>query len=518
MNMRTLLNPGGIMALLALQLVAHTATAQKRNFNWIFGSGVWLQFSADTMVFVPMQDTVSNRNACISDTAGHFVLLADDFGLRNALFQQVEGGSTQELGWNVPAGNYLILPMPGHPALYAVLVNELPPSSRAGYVLVNMAANNGAGAVMGGTTWYMENITAKLSATTDATDTGYWVVQHLSSGDAFHAFRLDGSGMANVPVISHSGSSFIPGPGSFPDLDLYGQMNFNPLGTTLAMVVHGPSNDTSKVEVFQFDRTTGQVSFLATIRPKEHGGMFSWYATVQGGVDFDLSGRYLLVPEISVTHSSYLPVSYDLFGAPDSISILGNTITGFLGQTSFGFDDTYGLYFSTAPEGYQAILAGESSPSPNGYLVRRICSLPGVGIPLPYVQSIMTIVLPDLDINWVSHTHLLPPMPPLGGLPAPCKRYHLGDGNVGIGEARPAALMGSYPNPMVDNAVLVFNGPVKPETVIWRDSLGRVVRHTAVGHTGLPFLLERGNLPTGLYFVEVFGQQGSAGQIKVICR
>ena len=518
MTMRTLLNLGGIMALLALQLVAHTASAQKRNFNWIFGSGVWLQFSVDTMVFVPMQDTVSNRNACISDTAGQFVLLADDFGIRNALFQPVEGGSTQELGWNVPVGNYLILPMPGHPAIYAVLVNELPPSSRAGYVLVNMAANNGAGAVMGGTTWYMENTTAKLAATTDASDTAYWVVQHQSPGDAFQAFRLTGSGMANVPVVSHAGSSFMPGPGPFPDLDLHGQMNFNPQGNTLAMVMNGPSFDTSKVEVFHFDRTSGQVSFRATIRPKEHRGMYAAHATVQGGVDFDLSGRYLLVPEINETHSSYLPVAYDLFDVPDSISILGNTITGFFGQISYGFDDTYGLYFSTAPEGYQAILAGESGPSPNGYLVRRICSLPGVGIPLPYVQAIMTIVLPGYDNNYMAHTQFLPPMPVIGGLPAPCKRYHLGDGDVGIGEARPAALMGIYPNPMVDNAVLVFNGPVKPETLIWRDSLGRVVRQTAVGRAGSSFLLERGNLPTGLYFVEVLGQQGSAGQVKVICR
>ncbi len=79
-----------------LLLPALLVHGQKRNFNWVMASKVWLQFSADTMVSLPMADTVSLRNACISDTNAQFLLLADDFGIRNALFETVQGGSAED--------------------------------------------------------------------------------------------------------------------------------------------------------------------------------------------------------------------------------------------------------------------------------------------------------------------------------------------------------------------------------------------------------------------------------------
>lgn len=50
--------------------------AQKRNFNWVFGSGVWLQFTPDSLKVRMGLDMplVSARSASISDTAGQFVL------------------------------------------------------------------------------------------------------------------------------------------------------------------------------------------------------------------------------------------------------------------------------------------------------------------------------------------------------------------------------------------------------------------------------------------------------------
>lgn len=100
-----------------------TVQAQRRNANWVFGTSTWFQFPDSLppvvptmsvgLTILPMQATVSARSAGISDTAGQFLLLADDSGIRNSLFEPVAGGSAAQLDWQVPGGNYLILPMPG---------------------------------------------------------------------------------------------------------------------------------------------------------------------------------------------------------------------------------------------------------------------------------------------------------------------------------------------------------------------------------------------------------------------
>ncbi|MBK6410262.1 MAG: hypothetical protein IPF78_11295 [Flavobacteriales bacterium] len=70
---------------------------------------------------------------------------------------------------------------------------------------------------------------------------------------------------------------------------------------------------------------------------------------------------------------------------------------------------------------------------------------------------------------------------------------------------------------MIDRAALVFNGTARPESVIWRDALGRMVRRSAVGQVGPTYTLEREGVPAGLYMVEVLGKKGTLGVVKVIC-
>lgn len=252
-----------------------------------------------------MADTVSLRNACISDTSGQFVLRADDHGIRNALFETLEGGTPAALGWNVPAANYLILPWQGDEGRYGVFINERPPGSRAGFVQVDTAANNGAGIVVGGTTWYLENVTAKLTATTDSASTGYWVLQHDEEGDAFRAFHFTAEGLDTTPVVSHQGTSYLADVSPKENIDWYGQLNFNFQGDIVAAVKNGPSINTSKVELFHFNSQTGALQFMADIGAIYCYGMNIPSGSLQAllqGVDFDLSGRYMYV----IRHQQFL--------------------------------------------------------------------------------------------------------------------------------------------------------------------------------------------------------------------
>lgn len=467
-------------------------------------SGVWLTISPDTVISELMPDTVSQRNASISDTAGQFLLLADDFGIRNALFEPVQGGSVYDLGWNVPAGNYLILPVPGSIDHYAVFINELPPSARAGFVEVDMGANSGMGAVIGnGTIWFMEHTTAKISATIDATGTGYWVVLHTDDDDGFHAFHLSATGLDPDPVTSHVGTTYLPSTFPKDNLDRRGQMTFSLQGDRLGLVKNDVSIDTSKIELFNFDRNTGELEHWADI-----GIFFDLdglpYPTPPSGLqglDFDNTGQRLYTCHVdtSSTGLDLCVVQYELTAHPDSLAEHASFMLCSGSADPLNYDSRYGSLFAVAPGGH-LLLRSPVYPS-EGYLF----------------QALSEFFLP---LEYLSGGHLYYPAETkvIGGFPSPCKRYiDSAPLSTGIREAHTIVAIGLRPNPMIDRAALVFNGPAHPDLVIWRDALGRVVRRTAVGQIGPTYTLEREGLPDGLYMVEVLGRQGTLGVVKVLC-
>jgi len=501
-----LLGYGLLLACLFVQTSSQLA-AQARNSNWIFAPGIWLHFEPDTILAFPMADTVSLRNASISDTTGQFALLADDFGIRNALFETVAGGSAAELGWNVPAASYLILPLPGQADQYGVFINERPPGSRAGFVQVDLGANNGAGTVLGGTTWYLEHATAKLTATTDSTETGYWILQHDESGDAFRAFHLTAAGLDPAPVISHVGTSYLPDTSPKENIDRYGQMNFNFQGDLVAAIKNGPSIDTSKVELFRFNRATGELQMEAEVGALYYDGNAGPAGLLQAllqGVDFSLGGSYMVVGHIdtlSTMNNSWI-VRYPL-GAPwDSLITSSSSLINGVSGDTLRYDTRYGIQFATTPYGK--------------ILIRR-----------PYrpadlilnFQHMFEIAIPDPGpfSGWTYYAFAGMPVP--GGFPSPCKRYVDSTPLItGIGQLTTFHTeVGIRPNPMADQATLFYRGNDSPQSVVWRDALGREVRRTTWRMAGSTHTLERNGLPAGVYYVEVLGERGVLGAVKLFC-
>ncbi len=247
----------------ALSVCAVTVLfGQARNANWVFSDGMWMQFTDTSLAILPSPYSSAGRSSCISDTSGQFLLLVDDAGIRDAQFNLLPGASATELGWTNPRSSYLILPKPGVPTHYCILVNEMPPNARAGYVEIDLSVNGGAGGVAStGTIWYMQNITAKLIATTDADETGYWVVQHADSGNAFQTFHLTNQGLAPFPVVSHTGRSYLADTAVFLNADLYRPMKFSAQGDKLAAITLGNDPDSNALELFHFDRTNGLLYF-----------------------------------------------------------------------------------------------------------------------------------------------------------------------------------------------------------------------------------------------------------------
>jgi hypothetical protein len=221
-------------------------------------------------------------------------------------------------------------------------------------------------------------------------------------------------------------------------------------------------------------------------------------------VDFDISGRYMYIGHIdtsSTTNNSWI-VQYDLGVTWDSLIPSSSVLTNGVSGDTLRYDNRFGNQFATTPYGK--------------LLIRRPTN-PAYGVPSFQPLTEAMIPNPDLIFGWRYYS--IPDIPIPGGFPAPCKRYIDSPPlATGLGHrAVPLAVVGIWPNPMIDFATLVFNGSAHPESVIWRDALGRVVRRTAVGQIGPTYILEREGLPAGLYMVEVLGSKGTLGVVKVLC-
>ncbi|MEO8066308.1 MAG: hypothetical protein ABI599_01320 [Flavobacteriales bacterium] len=481
------------------------AQGQARNNNWVFANK-WLSFNNDTTTLPPLAYHPSFRNACISDTAGNFLLLVDDNGVRDNTFGLMPNGTAADLGYSGEQGNYLVLPKPGDPQGYVVMVNSREDLKRAGVVEVNMSLNGGLGAVSMPLQWYMDSTTAKLAATPHGNGTDYWILQHEDGTNEFHAYQLTTTGVDPTPVISHVGTPFQPSDTSAANADFWGPMKFNVQGDMIAMANMDPfATDTAtEIQLFRFDDLSGTVTSLASIDHRYTellGGnpvVYYNYRRQTGGLEFDASGTHLY----SFTWDCLPPQEYDgLFQSNLDVladdPIQTSTIFVFNGPVALYTFDNRGSSLELAPDG-RIFFRHSYYPGRWGWLV----NLPD------YLGS--TIVQSALFPNSQDTT---------AGFPNFCKRYHDSE-PVWLRVDEPptgAVELSVHPNPMEGYAWLhlPMNAAV-PDHLIWTDALGRNVRSEAPMRQGTSLALERRDLPSGMYVVQVLRQQERIGYCRVL--
>lgn len=496
--------------------MAISCSGQARNANWVFASGMWMNFSDTSMTLLPSSYSGPARTACISDTSGQFLLLVDDTGIRNALFSLLQGATAVDLGWTAPVANYLILPKPGEPERYFIFINEGPPTARGGYVEVDLAANGGAGATVGvGTTWYMDHVTAKLSATTDATEEGYWIVQHEENSDAFRTYHLSDQGMATVPVVSHAGGNYVPDTPGRENTDRWGKMKLSFQGDKLAAIKHGYDPDTNALELFHFDRTNGVVNFWAHLTPQTYvingnWEVIPWFQTslFLTGCEFDPDGLHLYVNHYMEGGVGNIYIAQmDLSDpAPDAIQQSAFQVTGIGNNPHNGYD----------PQGPELLYGSDNRlyarPVWGDFNINHIFKIYNIPTQMSYLSG-PEVVFPIF---------FKLPFPPLladsvGGFPNLCKRYVDSKPLASsIPEKRPT-VFGIWPNPMTDKAVLKWSGPDRPTAVRWHDVMGRIVAESAVELLGPSLVLDRQDLPAGMYLVEALSHGRTLGTVRVVC-
>ncbi len=500
-----------VFLLLLSFLVAEGGMGQARNANWVFADGMWMAFTDSSMTMLPSPYSGPARSACISDTDGQFLLLVDDTGIRSNLFDLVGGGSAAEMGWTSPGANYLILPKPGVPDTYCIFINEGTPLARAGVVELSIDQNSGAGQVLGPTSWYMEHASAKLTATTVDAGTGYWVVQHADSGDAFLAFHLTAQGLDTVPVISHVGATYTLGAFTFSNWDGWGPMKFSFQGDKLAAIANGVEADSNALELFHFNRGNGSLDLWAHLLPRAYrwsNGVwvvddilnFRFFT----GFEFDPDGMHMYAAYSDTLLNHYsITLQIDLDN-PDP-DVIQHTVFRVAGVGQY------------RPEGY-AVPGSQMLFGNNGLLYQR--TLDGVnansdqlyewlnlptGSPLPWMED---------HGYWTAHPyadHIL-------GFPNLCKRYLDSPQLItAVTAVARTALFTIHPNPMTELAILDHSG-AQLTIIRWRDALGRVVREGPPDRYGSSIALHRNGLPAGFYTIELMGKDRSLGFARVMCQ
>lgn len=270
--------------------------AQTRNTHWTT-AGYLISFSGGVphVVDSTTETLAYLGTAVMSDTAGNCLMIAGSEGLFDASLIEMPMGQGPFLSFGSTQTS-LVLPRPGSTDHYDVFYKHSSagaPDRLARHLVVDIGLNGGSGDVVPGsqTIFGQDSLTAKLTGTTHANGTDYWILLHGWNSDAFLAYPVTSAGLDTMPVISHCGSSHFLDGSDPVNQNFQGQMVFNQNGNMVALAV-APSYpmpmSPSIVQLFNFDQATGAVGYFCTL-PSNHLSL---------GIEYSPGGSKLYVTGI----------------------------------------------------------------------------------------------------------------------------------------------------------------------------------------------------------------------------
>ncbi len=238
----------------------------KRTAIWYFGQNAGINFN--TTPPTPLTDgAMDTKEGCatICDTSGNLLFYTNGEKIWNKNHQIMENGNGLLGHWSSTQSS-LIVPLPENDSLFYVFATDLTGSINnwLSYSVVNMNANGGLGKVTDAKNMLLQTpVCEKLTATHHENGKDIWIAAHGFMTDSFFVYQLTKNGIINCPVISEVGSRHgkINQFGNPVYTDGQGAMKFSPNGKTLAVTVYGDH----KVEIFDFDKATGQIKKLKSI-------------------------------------------------------------------------------------------------------------------------------------------------------------------------------------------------------------------------------------------------------------
>ena len=262
--------------LLALASLAEPAVAQRPTDFWYFGRQAGLSFASGAPTSL-LDGAMTTYEGCATATTkrGELLFYTDGQTVWNRQHQPMPNGK-RLMGSGSSTQSALVVPDPGSGNIFYVFT-VAPQGGADGlrYSVVDMTRDNGLGDVPRANLLLVTPVAEKLAAVRHPNGRDVWVVAHRWNSNAFVAYLVTADGVAAKPVMSNVGS-LNAGPGR----NAIGALKFSPDGTRLAAAIW---RETNRFEVYDFNRTTGQVSNVRSFGPYPEAY----------GVEFSPDGRLL---------------------------------------------------------------------------------------------------------------------------------------------------------------------------------------------------------------------------------
>jgi PKD repeat protein len=252
-------------------LAVHDVVAQKEGNIWYFGRYAGLDFNNDTVFSIQNGAMWANDNSSsISDTNGQILFYTNSDTVWNRLHQIMFNGTG--LAGSTSSGQCaVIVPQPGTPRYYIFTNAHFTSSQGLCYSIVDIAEDNGYGAVILKNHQLFPYTTEKLDAIYNPGDNSYWIITHPFESGYFNVYKLDLNGLSPNPVISDP--CVLYSGGNPYGYNAIGQMTVAPNGKMIASGVLS----TGFIELCDFNMSTGKItnSRVITDFPNAWGIAFS---------------------------------------------------------------------------------------------------------------------------------------------------------------------------------------------------------------------------------------------------
>ncbi len=285
--------------LVAILSSAVPVFAQLEASHWYFGQygGVHMSAAGPSLLNDGLTHTIEGT-ASISDGWGNLLFYTDGRTIWNRAHNTMPNG-TGLAGGASACQSALIVREPGSRHVYYVFTTfHMGVSPGLQYSVVDMEAEGGMGDVLIKNVPLQDPAAEKITAYKHENNIDVWVISHGFGNNEFQARLLTSDGVGPA-VVSAVGSVH----GMIPE-NAIGFMKFSPDGQWLASAIYKQN----KVELFRFDRNTGQIYDPLTLMQDDwtYGLEFSpnsskLYLTTQVSVSrvvqYDLSsGDYSAIP------------------------------------------------------------------------------------------------------------------------------------------------------------------------------------------------------------------------------
>lgn len=284
-----------------------TGHCQNEMTWWYFGGAAGVEFTADTAA-VNTDANYPHTAGCgtMSDSTGNLLFYFGDSKIWNRNHEVMPNGGG--LFWEIQSeGSTAIVPFPEHPDQYFVFTTDGNSQWINGnglfYHLVDMSLDSGMGDVVGA----VKNVVLqtyseeKLTLTQHANGIDYWLAVREPGPGKINLYLIDDQGINTNPVTTNLGVN------TTSYLQVEGTLRFNHSGTKMAHCI--ADSLYPKIELFDFDNSTGILSNLQTLQGHPYGGHYGLEFSpddsklyTSGPIQFDLTDTALLSIQSSMTY------------------------------------------------------------------------------------------------------------------------------------------------------------------------------------------------------------------------